>query len=601
MADGGKEEKKINFHYNLVEVLKGGAKTRFGWNIDAIKTLKQIEQEGRLATREEQKILSKYVGWGGLSQAFDERNVSWEKEYSELKELLTEDEYAAARASVNNAFYTSPEIAMCINSALVQFGFRGGNVLEPSMGVGNFFGSIPAPMQRSSLYGVELDSISGRIAKQLYQNANISITGFEKTNFPDNFFDVVVGNVPFGDYKVFDPKYNKYNFRIHDYFIAKALDQVRPGGIVAVITTKGTLDKSNPTIRKYIAERAELVGAVRLPNTAFKENAGTEVTSDILFLQKRERKMEIEPDWVHLGYTENGIAVNSYFVEHPEMMLGSMEYDTRIYGQDSRYTVCVNHDENFNMYDALNKAIHNIRAEMTDFDRLTEEEEVSADVIPADPDVRNFTYTFYDGKLYYRENSQMVRQDVSANAEERIRQLDEIRTITRELIDIQMEGCSEEELTDKQALLNVKYDKFVERYGYITGKSNKMAFRDDSDYPLLCSLEEVNEEGEVKKADMFYKQTIKAKPVIERVETAVEALNLSINEFGAVNLPYMLSIYEPDMEAVKEEVREKTGEREVSFSEELTGELKQAALVKELEGLIYLNPALANENNPAAG
>ena len=601
VADDGKEEKKINFHYNLVEVPKGGAKTRFGWNVDAIKTLKQIEQEGRLATREEQKILSKYVGWGGLSQAFDERNASWEKEYSELKELLTEDEYAAARASVNNAFYTSPEIAMCINSALVQFGFRGGNVLEPSMGVGNFFGSMPAPMQRSSLYGVELDSISGRIAKQLYQNANISITGFEKTNFPDNFFDVVVGNVPFGDYKVFDPKYNKYNFRIHDYFIAKALDQVRPGGIVAVITTKGTLDKSNPTIRKYIAERAELVGAVRLPNTAFKENAGTEVTSDILFLQKRERKMEVEPDWVHLGYTENGIAVNSYFVEHPEMMLGTMEYDTRIYGQDSRYTVCVNHDENFNMYDALNKAIHNIQAEMTDFDRLTEEEEVSADVIPADPDVRNFTYTFYDGKLYYRENSQMVRQEVSANAEERIRQLDEIRTITRELIDIQMEGCSEEELADKQALLNAKYDKFVERYGYITGKSNKMAFRDDSDYPLLCSLEEVNEEGEVKKADMFYKQTIKAKPVIERVETAVEALNLSINEFGAVNLPYMLSIYEPDMEAVKEEVREKTGESEVSFSEELTGELKQAALVKELEGLIYLNPALANENNPAAG
>ena len=601
VVDGSKEEKKINFHYNLVEVPKGGAKTRFGWNVDAIKILKQIEQEGRLATREEQKMLSKYVGWGGLSQAFDERNASWEKEYSELKELLTEEEYAAARASVNNAFYTSPEIAMCINSALVQFGFRGGNVLEPSMGVGNFFGSMPAPMQRSSLYGVELDSISGRIAKQLYQNANISITGFEKTNFPDNFFDVVVGNVPFGDYKVFDPKYNKYNFRIHDYFIAKAMDQVRPGGIVAVITTKGTLDKSNPTIRKYIAERAELVGAVRLPNTAFKENAGTEVTSDILFLQKRERKMEVEPDWVHLGYTENGIAVNSYFVEHPEMMLGTMEYDTRIYGQDSRYTVCVNHDENFNMYDALNKAIHNIRAEMTDFDRLTEEEEVSAGVIPADPDVRNFTYTFYDGKLYYRENSQMVRQDVSANAEERIRQLDEIRTITRELIDIQMEGCSEEELADKQALLNVKYDKFVERYGYITGKSNKMAFRDDSDYPLLCSLEEVNEEGEVKKADMFYKQTIKAKPVIERVETAVEALNLSINEFGAVNLPYMLSIYEPDMEAVKGEVREKTGESEVSFSEELTGELKQAALVKELEGLIYLNPALANENNPAAG
>ena len=601
VVDGGKEDKKINFHYNLVEVPKGGAKTRFKWNIDAIETLKKIEAEGRLATREEQKILSNYVGWGGLAQAFDERNASWEKEYATLKELLTEDEYAAARASVNNAFYTSPEIAMCINSALVQFGFRGGNVLEPSMGVGNFFGSMPTPMQRSNLYGVEVDSISGRIAKQLYQNANISITGFEKTNYPDNFFDVVVGNVPFGDYKVYDPKYNKYNFRIHDYFIAKALDQVRPGGIVAVITTKGTLDKSNPTIRKYIAERAELIGAVRLPNTAFKDNAGTEVTSDILFLQKRERKMEVEPDWVHLGYTENGIAVNSYFVEHPEMMLGHMEYDTRIYGQDSRYTVCVNDDENFNMYAELNKAIRNISAQMTDFERLTEEEEVSADVIPADPDVRNFTYTFFEGKLYYRENSQMIRQEVSANAEERIRQLDEIRNLTRELIDIQMEGCSEEALKSKQELLNAKYDKFVERYGYITGKSNKMAFRDDSDYPLLCSLEEVNEDGEVKKADMFYKQTIKAKPVIERVETAVEALNISINEFGAVNLPYMLSIYEPDMAGIVAEVKEATGEEEVSFSEDLTEELKRAALVKELEGLIYLNPALANENNPKSG
>ncbi len=595
------KDKKRNFHYNLVEVPKGGAKTRFKWNVDAIETLKKIEAEGRLATREEQKILSNYVGWGGLSQAFDERNASWEKEYATLKELLTEEEYAAARASVNNAFYTSPEIAMCINSALVQFGFRGGNVLEPSMGVGNFFGSMPTPMQRSNLYGVELDSISGRIAKQLYQKANISITGFEKTNYPDNFFDVVVGNVPFGDYKVYDPKYNKYNFRIHDYFIAKALDQVRPGGIVAVITTKGTLDKSNPTIRKYMAERAELIGAVRLPNTAFKDNAGTEVTSDILFLQKRERKMEVEPDWVHLGYTENGIAVNSYFVEHPEMMLGHMEYDSRIYGQDSRYTVCVNDDENFNMYEALNRAIRNISAQMTDFERLSEEEEVSENVIPADPDVRNFTYTFHEGKLYYRENSQMIRQEVSQNAEERIRLLDEIRTITRELIDIQMEGCSEEELADKQALLNAKYDKFVERYGYITGKSNKTAFRDDSDYPLLCSLEEVNEDGEVKKADMFYKQTIKAKPVIERVETAVEALNISINEFGAVNIPYMLSIYDPDLEGVKQELRDETGEEEISFSEDLTAELKRAALVKELEGVIFLNPALANENNPNSG
>lgn len=401
---------KHNFHYNLWEMEKGGAKTRYQWNMDAIRTLKQIESENRLATPEEQKTLSKFVGWGGLSQAFDENNAGWSKEYAELKDLLSDEEYSAARATVNNAFYTSPEIAMCINSALVQFGFRGGNVLEPSMGIGNFFGSMPAPMQRSKLYGVELDSISGRIAKQLYQNANISITGFENTTYPDNFFDVVVGNVPFGDYKVFDPKYNKYNFRIHDYFLAKALDQVRPGGMVAVITTKGTLDKANPTIRKYLAERAELVGAVRLPNTAFKDNAGTEVTADILFLQKRERKIDIEPDWVHLGVTENGIAVNSYFAEHPEMMLGSMEYDTRIYGQDSRYTVCVNNDENFNMYETLNKAIGNIKAQMTDFERVADEAEQTEEVIPADPDVRNYTYTFFEGKLYYRENSEMVKK-----------------------------------------------------------------------------------------------------------------------------------------------------------------------------------------------
>ena len=594
---------KHNFHYNLWEMEKGGAKTRYQWNMDAIRTLKQIESENRLATPEEQKTLSKFVGWGGLSQAFDENNAGWSKEYAELKDLLSDEEYSAARATVNNAFYTSPEIAMCINSALVQFGFRGGNVLEPSMGIGNFFGSMPAPMQRSKLYGVEIDSISGRIAKQLYQNANISITGFENTTYPDNFFDVVVGNVPFGDYKVFDPKYNKYNFRIHDYFLAKALDQVRPGGMVAVITTKGTLDKANPTIRKYLAERAELVGAVRLPNTAFKDNAGTEVTADILFLQKRERKIDIEPDWVHLGVTENGIAVNSYFAEHPEMMLGSMEYDTRIYGQDSRYTVCVNNDENFNMYETLNKAIGNIKAQMTDFERVADEAEQTKEVIPADPDVRNYTYTFFEGKLYYRENSEMVKKEVSQTAEERIRSLDEIRQITRELIDIQMDGCSEEELSDKQRLLNVKYDAFVKQYGAITSKANRIAFRDDSDYPLLCSLEEVNEDGEVKKADMFYKQTIKAKTVIDRVETAVEALNVSVNEFGYVNLAYMLSIYEPDITNAKEELAEKSGQTvdEITLSDDALAEIRRAVLVEELDGLVFLNPDRYNENNPDIG
>ena len=350
--------------------------------------------------------------------------------------------------------------------------------------------------------------------------------------------------------------------------------------------------RRNPTIRKYLAERAELVGAIRLPNTAFKDNAGTEVTADILFLQKRERKIDIEPDWVHLGVTENGIAVNSYFAEHPEMMLGSMEYDTRIYGQDSRYTVCVNDDENFNIYEALNKAIGNIKAQMTDFERVADEAEQTEEVIPADPDVRNYTYTFFEGKLYYRENSEMVRKEVSQTAEERIRSLDEIRQITRDLIDIQMDGCSEEELSDKQRLLNVKYDAFVKQYGAITSKANRIAFRDDSDYPLLCSLEEVNEDGEVKKADMFYKQTIKAKTVIDRVETAVEALNVSVNEFGYVNLAYMLSIYEPDITNVKEELAEKSGQTadEITFSDDALAELRRAVLVEELDGLIFLNP-----------
>ena len=399
---------KHDYHYNLWEQEKGGAKTRFRWNMDATKLLKQIEQEDRLATHDEQKILAKYVGWGGLAQAFDGNNESWKSEYEEVKELLTEKEYATARATVNNAFYTPPEIAACMGQALVNFGFRSGNLLEPAMGIGNFFGSIPDMMKQSNLYGVELDDISGRIAKQLYQSATINIKGFEETDYPDNFFDVVIGNVPFGDYKLFDPKYNKFNFRIHDYFIAKALDQVRPGGMVAVITTKGTLDKQNPSIRRYIAERAELVGAIRLPNTAFKDSAGTEVTSDILFLQKRERKIAAEPDWVHLGYTQDGIPVNSYFADHPEMMLGRMEYDRGRFGNDSNYTTCVNDDENFNLYEALNNAIKNIQAEITDFERISDEEEQMAESIPADPDVRNYTYSFADGKLYYRENSQII-------------------------------------------------------------------------------------------------------------------------------------------------------------------------------------------------
>jgi len=588
--------KKVNFHYNLWELQTGGAKTRYKWNVEAIRTLQGIEREKRMATPQEQKILSNYVGWGGLSQVFNQEDHSWGHEYMELKQLLSAEDYTAARATVNNAFYTSPEIAGCMNQALINFGFRKGNVLEPSMGIGNFFGSLPTPMQGCNLYGVEIDPVSGRIAKQLYQKANISIIGFEKTTYQDNFFDVAIGNVPFGDYKVYDPKYNKLNFRIHDYFLAKAIDQVRPGGMIAFVTTKGTLDKSNPAVRKYLAERAELVGAIRLPNTAFHDNAGTDVTADILFLQKRERKMDIEPDWVHLGYTEDGIAVNSYFVEHPEMMLGTMEYNTRMFGEGSRYTTCVNHTEDFQLYEALQAAVRNLSAQITDFERLEESEEQAEDVIPANPDVRNFTYTFLDGKLYYRENSQMYRREVSANVESRIAAMNDIRAVTRTLIDIQTEGCSEEELAGQQRILNQKHDAFVDKYGTIVGQSNSRAFRDDADYPLLCSLEVSDEDGKVRKADIFYKQTIKPKVQIERVETAVEALNVSMNEFGSVNIPYMLSIYKPDISKAMEQLPQGS-----TLSENARAELERGVMIEELQGVIYLNPMIYNENNPNAG
>lgn len=600
----GKEQSNIetfpkhNFHYNLWELETGGAKTRYQWNVDAIRTFKQIEEENRLATMAEQKILARYAGWGGIPEVFDEKNSSWEKQYKELKELLSPLEYENARASVNNAFYTSPEIAMCINQKLADFGVTKGNILEPSMGIGNFFGSMPIPMQRCRLYGVEMDDVTGRIAKQLYQRADITISGFEDTKYPDNFFDAAVGNVPFGDYKIYDPKYNKLNFRVHDYFLAKALDQIRPGGVAAFITTKGTMDKANPNVRRYLAQRAELIGAVRLPNTAFKDNAGTEVTSDILFLKKRERQTDIEPDWVHLGYTNDGIPINSYFAEHPEMMLGKMEYDTGRYGENSRYTVCVNDDKDFNMYESLSSALKNLEASISDF--AAPEIEENLEVIAASPDIRNYTYSFVDGKLYYRQNSQMYLKEYSKTAEERIKGLDEIRKIARYIIDIQTEGCSEQELKESQKVLNEKYDVFVKKYGGITSKGNDRAFRDDADYPLLCSLENVDEEGKVTKADMFYKQTIKPDIRPENVVTAIEALNISINEFGSVNIPFMLSIYEPDISKKIKELEEQVGER-VTLSEQARAEVKGAAICEELSGIIFLNPVLYNEEDLSAG
>ena len=589
-------KKAENFRFEAAELPKAGQKTRYQWNVEAIRLMKQIEMEGRAATTEEQKILARYVGWGGIPQAFDERNENWKKEYEELKSLLTDSEYTDARESVTTAFYTSSEIIEAIYQGLLQFGFKQGTVLEPSAGVGHFFGAMPEEMRGSRLYGVEKDSVSGRIAKLLYPDAKIKVCGFEETQFPDNFFDVAVGNIPFGDFKLYDKKYAKHNFRIHDYFFAKALDKVRPGGIVAFVTSKGTLDKANPGVRKYLAERAELIGAVRLPNTAFKDSAGTDVTSDIIFLQKRENKIVTEPDWVHLGRTEDGIAVNSYFVEHPEMMLGRMEYDSRMFGNESKYTSCINHEENFDLKSALSQAVGSLKGQITDVMELVDAEEPVRDMIDADLDVKNYTYTFVDGKLYYRENSKMYLKEVSAAMEERIRLMDEIRTVTRQLIFIQTEGCSDEELRFQQKLLNEKYDAYVKKFGFITGRGSRQAFQDDADYPLLCSLEVVDEDGNVRKADMFHKQTIRAKNQVDRVETASEALNVSVSEFGTVNIPFMLSIYEPDVEKALKELSEGS-----TLSSDAEAELKRGLLIEELAGLIYLDPTEYNENNLNAG
>ena len=438
----------------------------------AVRLLKKIEQEERAATTEEQKILARFVGWGGLPQVFDENNKNWKQEYIQLKELFTGKEYEDARETVNTAFYTSPVISQAVYMALEQFGFQKGTVLEPALGTGHFFGTLPEQFAGSRLYGVEKDSISGRIAKLLYPQAEITIRGFEETQFPDNFFDVAIGNVPFGDFRVYDNRYAKYKFQIHDYFLAKALDKVRPGGIIAFITSKGTMDKANASVRRYLAERAELLGAVRLPNTAFRDSAGTDASSDILFLQKREQKTVAEPDWVHLGKTEQGIPVNAYFAEHPEMMLGTMEYDTRMFGKESRYTTCVNREKNFDLKTALEQTVKRLHGRMADIMELAGEE-VQTEVLDADPDVKNYTYTFINGQLYYRENSKMYKKEMPAAAEERIRRMDEIRTVTRQLIFLQMEGCSKEELKAQQELLHDKYDGYVKKYGTLSGRGSR--------------------------------------------------------------------------------------------------------------------------------
>jgi len=543
-----------NYRYSPEdEIGIGGQRTKFRANIEAIKTLKVIEEENRLATPGEQRILVRYTGWGGLVQAFDPDNEAWHREYAELKELLTKEEYESARASTPNAHYTSFIVIEAMLKTLERFGLKKGNIIEPSIGVGYFFSLLPESMKDSKLYGVEIDDISGRIAKQLYQDADIRIQGFEESDFPDNFFDVAIGNVPFGDYKLHDTRYDRYNFNIHDYFFAKSLDKVRPGGIIAFITSKGTLDKENPSIRRYISERAELIGAVRLPCTAFKVIANTDVTTDIIFLQKRERMAVTEPEWLHLGYTDDEVPVNQYYLDNPHMMLGRMIYDSRMFGSESKYTSLVA-DENLDLAEALENALSTLKADIRNLNHNTVNAD-DRDLIPADPSVKNYTYTFIGDNLYYRENAFMRRMDIKGTALERIKGLHDIRKITRDIIDIQLSGCASQELKSAQAELNSRYDNFVDRYGIINSRANNIAFRDDSDYPLLCSLEVLDNDGNAQKADMFTKQTIRPKVEITEVDTAAEALAVSLNEKGRVDLAYMTQIYESTPESIISELK----------------------------------------------
>ena len=526
-------DQRTNFRITDPELGYGTASEKYAANVAAIRMLKRIEDEGRLATPVEQEILSRYVGWGGLADCFDEKH----SKYQELKALLSEEEYAATRASSLTAFYTSPIIIQSMYQALEQMGFREGNILEPSCGVGNFIGMIPVSMAGSHAYGVELDSISGRIAQQLYQNSSIAVTGFEKVQMPDSFFDVAIGNVPFGDFKVLDKRYDKHHWLIHDYFFGKTLDKVRPGGIVAFITSKGTMDKENSAVRKYLAQRADLIGAIRLPNTAFKRNAGTEVTSDILFLQKRDRMTDIEPDWVHLDTDANGIRMNSYFVQNPDMILGEMVMESTRFGMDS---VC-KADENADLSELLQGAIQNLHTEITEYQHEELEEEENS--IPADPNVRNFSFCLVDGKVYFRENSRMNPVEVSVTAENRIRGMIALRDCVRRLIDYQTEGYPDEDIQKEQAQLNTLYDEYTKKYGLLSSRGNSLAFGEDSSYFLLCSLEVLDEEGNFKqKADMFTKRTIRPHVAVTSVDTASEALAVSIAEKARVDMPFMAEL-----------------------------------------------------------
>ena len=526
----------FNLRENEVETV--GKKERFRRNIMAIQLLKKCQEENRFATPEEQIILSKYVGWGGLSEAFDENNSAWATEYLELSSVLTPEEYASARESTLTAFYTPPEVITAIYKAMEQMGFKEGNLLEPSCGIGNFIGMLPDTMQDSKIYGVELDTISAGIAQQLYQKTTIAAQGFEETNLPDSFFDGVVGNVPFGDFKVSDKRYDKHKFLIHDYFFAKSLDKLRPGGVMALVTSKGTMDKETLAVRKYIAQRAELLGAIRLPNNTFKGNAGTEVVSDILILQKRDRLIDIEPDWVHLDTDENGIKMNSYFVQHPEMILGEMKMVSGRFGMEA---TCVPY-ENADLAAQLDEAVANIHGEITEYE--TEEElEEEDNSIPADPTVRNFSYTVVDNKIYYRENSRMTPVEVSATAENRIKGMIAIRNSVRTLIELQTEDYPDSEIKAEQERLNRLYDTFSGKYGLINSRANTSAFSQDSSFSLLSALEIIGEDGELeRKADMFSKRTIKPHTPVTSVDTASEALAVSLGEKATIDMDYMMGL-----------------------------------------------------------
>ena len=530
------ERHTFNLRENEVETV--GKKERFRRNIMAIQLLKKCQEENRFATPEEQIVLSKYVGWGGLSEAFDENNSAWATEYLELSSVLTPEEYASARESTLTAFYTPPEVITAIYKAMEQMGFKEGNLLEPSCGIGNFIGMLPDTMQDSKIYGVELDTISAGIAQQLYQKTTIAAQGFEETNLPDSFFDGVVGNVPFGDFKVSDKRYDKHKFLIHDYFFAKSLDKLRPGGVMALVTSKGTMDKETLAVRKYIAQRAELLGAIRLPNNTFKGNAGTEVVSDILILQKRDRLIDIEPDWVHLDTDENGIKMNSYFVQHPEMILGEMKMVSGRFGMEA---TCVPY-ENADLAAQLDEAVANIHGEITEYE--TEEElEEEDNSIPADPTVRNFSYTVVDDKIYYRENSRMTPVEVSATAENRIKGMIAIRNSVRTLIELQTEDYPDSEIKAEQERLNRLYDTFSGKYGLINSRANTSAFSQDSSFSLLSALEIIGEDGELeRKADMFSKRTIKPHTPVTSVDTASEALAVSLGEKATIDMDYMMGL-----------------------------------------------------------